>query len=303
MIRIRFFSSFCDSKIIPEKYERVHQLKEQSKSSYEKDYIFTNDDDFTHAILLNTPMPPELSKKIPKENVIGLAFEPPQFLGLTQVFINYAKETIGKYFIGYSTDIRLPKPFTERFGCMWNAIPPKLEEIPSPKPKCMSIMISNKISAPGHRYRHQLVQEILKTDLPIDIYGRGCQYYRTITDSRFKGEFTEIEPYLDYEYHIAIENFKTPHYFSEKIINPLVCHTTPIYWGCSAIEEYFNQDTQAVILLKGNLLEDIALLRKLCDKYSHNEYSIKLEQSKVFQVISIDTLIQKEWILPLKREP
>jgi hypothetical protein len=293
MIRIRFFSSFGNPRDVPAVYERVHLLKNLPDSMYEKEYIFTNEDDYTHAILLNTAMPTDL--KISKENVIGLAFEPPPFLGLTHSFLDYAKKYIGTYYIGHSREIGLTEPFEERFGCMWNATPPKLEDIPSsPKPKWMSIMISNKISAPGHKYRHQLVMEILKTDLPIDIYGRGCQYYDSVSDSRLKGEFTETEPYLEYDYHIAIENFKTSHYFSEKIVNSLICGATPIYWGATSIEEYFGN--QSVILLKGNVLEDIVLLQELYHRRELGEIPFKLHQYELLNRIGLDRLIQERFL-------
>ena len=34
--------------------------------------------------------------------------------------------------------------------------------------------------------------------------------------SQLKGDFVNHEPYLDYNFHIAIENIQSNHYFSEK---------------------------------------------------------------------------------------
>ena len=64
--------------------------------------------------------------------------------------------------------------------------------------------------------------------------------------------------YNDYKFHVCIENFSTPHYFSEKIINPLRCNTTPIYWGCKNIHSYFDD---AVINLTGDVGKDIEMLK------------------------------------------
>jgi type I restriction-modification system DNA methylase subunit len=61
---------------------------------------------------------------------------------------------------------------------MWYRTP--LKTIQPNKTKVMSIMISEKLNAPGHKYRHILVQEILKTNLPINIYGRGCELYKNV---------------------------------------------------------------------------------------------------------------------------
>ena len=95
---IKFFSSFATSEGCIEAYTRVHEL--HNDHDFNKTYKFTCNDDYTHAIILNTAMP---KLTIPKENVIGLAFEPIQFLGLTSVFIDYAINNISKYNIRGST--------------------------------------------------------------------------------------------------------------------------------------------------------------------------------------------------------
>ena len=260
MIKIKFFSSFCDSQNCMNVYERLCEVS--NIHNYNKDYTFTVNDDYTHAIIINTAMP--ILKSIPKKNVIGIAFEPLQFLGLTKEFIEYAKHKISKYFIG--DKINLPLPFIEHYGYMWHTTP--LTYVPEKK-NLMSIMISQKMNAPGHKYRHLLVQKILDMNLPIDIYGRGCMYYKVSGESatRIKGEFTEIEPYLSYKFHICIENYKTAHYFSEKITNPLLCNTIPIYLGCKNIDSYF-PDT--VIKLTEKIDDDIKLLIDIIN--NHEKY-------------------------------
>ena len=119
-------------------------------------------------------------------------------------------------------------------------------------------MVSQKNLAPGHKYRHELVSHILASNLPIDIMGRGCKYYPP--DSRIKGEFGHLEPYMLYKFHIAIENFQLNHYYSEKIMDPLFCGTTPVYLGCNNIDIYF---PGMVIKLSGDLKTDFALLKDI----------------------------------------
>jgi hypothetical protein len=126
-------------------------------------------------------------------------------------------------------------------------------------------MVSEKQFAPGHKYRHALIQNILHAGFPIDIYGRGTQlYYGPVSnrnnDRRLKGKFTDIEPYENYTFHICIENFQTNAYFSEKITNTLLCGATPIYWGCRKILDYFPAN---VIMLSGDIVKDMTLLRDI----------------------------------------
>jgi hypothetical protein len=269
--RIRIFSSFGKSENCKDIYERLCESTIIKNYGIDKDINITNDDDYTHVLILNTAMP-KLPSNIPKKNVIGLAFEPIVFLGLTEEFVNYAIKNIGKYFIG--DKMGLPEPFTEYFSFMWYN--PPLKQTPDKK-KLISMMVSEKTSEDGHKYRHALIQKILQTDLPIDIYGRGCQYYYHLNDPRIKGEFTESEPYNDYQFHICIENCISNHYFSEKIINPLLVNTTPIYIGCKNINNYF---PNMVISMMGNLSSDIELLCKITDNPELYKSSIDIEKVK-----------------------
>jgi hypothetical protein len=250
-----------------------------------------------------------LLKDIPKEHVIGLAYEPPFFLGLSVEFIEYAQKYIGKYYIGNKYD--LPEPFTESNAYVAYHSP--LTYLPT-KRNTMSIMVSTKNMAPGHKYRHFLVQRILSMNLPIDIYGRGCEYYKHMNanananelkmnmemnmlsyvpqnkiDSRIKGDFVDIEPYESYDFHIAIENFKTPHYFSEKIINPLLCSSTPVYWGCENITSYFPDN---VIVLSGNIDADIVMIENILRNPSQYKSKIDVDtiKNKVNLLKHLDTV-------------
>ena len=266
MYKIKVFCPFADSTKCKEIYERINFASELEFYGKNKSIVITDDDDYTHAIIINTIMP---QLKIPKQNVIGLAFEPIQFLGLTTSFVEYAQKYIGKYFIGDKHN--LPAPFIEHFGYMWHSRPPK--EI-TYKPNLMSIVVSEKQFAPGHIYRHKLVQQIIRKNLPIDIYGRGSNKY---SYSRTKGGFNDAEPYESYLFSVCIENFQCNHYFSEKIITPLLHNCMPVYLGCKNIDQYFDN----MINLSGNIDNDILLLTEIIKnpesyyKPTYNQKNIK----------------------------
>jgi hypothetical protein len=218
---------------------------------YNKQIYIVTDDSFTHAILINNATP---TLQIPKKNVIGLAYEPPAFLTLDEAFLTYAQKHISKYFIGDSS--QLSTPFINTYAFMWHITPPSLSVIPIKK-NIMSMMISYKTQAPGHFYRHQLVQSILNSNLNIHIYGNGCIFYSN--DSRLKGKFTDNEPYEYYDFHICIENYSLPDYTSEKYTNAILWGTTPIYWG--AKNPLFPEYT---IQLAGDVITDMRLLLTIC---------------------------------------
>jgi hypothetical protein len=216
--------------------------------------MFTTEENYTHAVIINQAMP---NLTVPRHCVIGLAFEPRPFLQLTPQFIHWAQRHVSVYHIGDASG--LPLPFREGFAFMWHL--PAISLTPPDRPRQFcSIMVSQKTFAIGHQYRHHLVKAILNSSLPIDIYGRGCRFYGN--DSRLKGEFEENERtmYENYHFHIAVENFSEPHYISEKILNPLICGTTPIYWGSPHIAEYFPDQ---VLTLTGNLSEDLQFIKKV----------------------------------------
>lgn len=225
---------------------------------YGKEFLFVFDDSYTHVIIINTAMPD--IGHIPKKNVIGLAWEPLQYLGITDKFLKYAQKHISVYCVGQKGT--LPSPFIEHFAFQEYT----LKSASELSRNIMSIMISQKVDAPGHIYRHELVCAILKSDLPIDIWGRGCKYYK-VNDPRLKGEFDDLKMYDGYTYHVCIENFKLPCYVSEKILNCLVMKTIPVYLGSPLMDKYS-------IRLSGSVDEDMKLLTQICRyKYTSRHLS------------------------------
>jgi hypothetical protein len=176
---------------------------------------------------------------------------------------------ISKYYIG--DKYNLPESFVEHFGYMWHSRPPK--EIIN-KPELISIVVSEKKSAPGHIYRHKLIEQIINLKLPIDIYGHGSKNY---SYNRIKGSFNDAEPYENYLYSICIENYQCNHYFSEKIITPLMYNCKPIYLGCNNIDMYFDN----IFKLSGNVNQDLLLLINIIKnpiqyyKSTYNKKNIK----------------------------
>ena len=48
-----------------------------------------------------------------------------------------------------------------------------------------------------------------------------------------------------YRYSVVIENVQERNYFSEKLIDALLCDTVPIYWGCPNLGDFI--DTGPII--------------------------------------------------------
>ncbi len=238
MIRVRFFSTFCSSETCMQIYESLYP-------DISSPVQYTFDENYTHAVIINTAMP---NLKIPKQKCIGIAFEPLVYLKISQQFIDYAKAHISIYYIGNSSG--LPLPFTNHYSFLWHVPIPKTIAI---KDKLMSIIYSNKKETFGQQYRHILVEKILELNLPIDIWGKGC----STKTHRIKGEFSQSEPYESYQFTIAIENVQESHYVSEKLTNALFYETTPIYYGARCVDWKFPNQ---FIRLFGDISKDINLI-------------------------------------------
>jgi len=281
-IKVKIFSDFCGSDICKKNFERTCKVDAIENYGIGKEIYITCDEDYTHAVILNKAMP---NLTIDKKNVLGLACEPLPFLSLTPQFIEYAKKHIGKYFIGDKSD--LGEPFLEHHGFMWFEHPFSNKKIE--KKKTMSIVFSEKNSAPGHKYRFELVSQIINNNLPVDIYGRGCNL---IPDHirNVKGIFDKTEPYDDYIFTIAVENFCSNEYFSEKIMTPIMCETIPIYLGCKNVERSIGD---RYIELSGRINEDIELIKKILENPDKYAREIKTTKDYIFDNLNFIKKIEK----------
>lgn len=283
MKRVKFFSNYCSDKQIYDNFFSCFKL--DRSNNYGIKYVLTHGDDYTHAVIINTAMP-VIKDGVPKENVIGVAYEPPVFLNASQEFVNYARKYISKYFIGSNNGLP-PDLFIEKYSYMF--YDSSLMSSIKPKSKVMSIIFSNKTVEVGHSYRHQLVREIIKyTNFPVDVYGIGCRYYTHLKDARFKGEFHGSEPYSEYLFHITIENVSIPEYFSEKILNALVSMTVPIYWGCKNIDNYFPGQ---MYKLSGVLADDMKLIFEICKNPMAYYNKIKIDVNEIKRKVDVENLI------------
>jgi GR25 family glycosyltransferase involved in LPS biosynthesis/tetratricopeptide (TPR) repeat protein len=268
----------------------MYMEHELSLLSYENKVVLTRQDNYTHAIIINT-CTPILKSKMKRENVIGLSHEPYDILfyrGNKETFISYAQAHIGKYFIGDKRD--LPSPFLEGQTFLVHNKPPPT--VLKKKSKFCSFVVSKNKSLGGNRYRHELVKAIIETtELPIDIYGYSCEEYSNVYkgDARVKHALEwkpdipfGTEPFEDYRFNICIENTASNHYFSEKIVNPLIYNTIPVYLGCKNIDDYLSKDTHC-IKLKGNVQDDIEILTDLFKNQDYFASSLSIDTEDILK--------------------
>ncbi len=100
------------------------------------------------------------------------------------------------------------------------------------KNKLISVFCSNKVFTEGHRARFNFCKT-LKSHFKdkLDWFGNGVR--------PIENKWDGVAPY---KYHISLENFRGDDYWTEKLMDPLMVLTHPIYCGATNIDQYFTKN-------------------------------------------------------------
>ncbi len=105
------------------------------------------------------------------------------------------------------------------------------------KTKEICIIASDATWLQGHKDRFAFVNKLIGHFKDrIDVYGRGFNQF----DCKY-------EILKNYKYSVCIENSSLPDYFTEKINECYLAEVFPIYFGCTNIEDYYEQDAFVLI--------------------------------------------------------
>ncbi|HEY9038818.1 MAG TPA: glycosyltransferase family 10 [Roseovarius sp.] len=126
----------------------------------------------------------------------------------------------------------IPNGYFFPFGSTWVA---NWRDLDCSKTRMTSLIASSKRSQEGHVLRHEIVRWAAEEGLDLDVMGRG-----------YKPFGAKAEGLAPYRYSVVIENVREPNYFTEKLVDAILCQTVPIYWGCPNIGDFF--DTSAMII-------------------------------------------------------
>lgn len=146
---------------------------------------------------------------------------------------NYSRELASKFDVVLTFDeqlLKLGPPFKAfYYGTSWINYGRPMPEVVFQKSKLCSFIGSVEHGDTfGYSFRKSVVEwAVTKSDM--ELWGRGL--------SPFETKDQVISPY---QFSIAMENMQHNYYFTEKLIDCFVTDTVPIYWGCSAIDEFFD---------------------------------------------------------------
>jgi hypothetical protein len=93
----------------------------------------------------------------------------------------------------------------------------------TPKVKLVSLVLSEKTEATGHKLRHLIAKEFGDR---IDVIGSGSPTGRYVN---------KYDALADYAYTICVESEKLNWFFNDKLVDAWAMRTIPLYWGCPEI--------------------------------------------------------------------
>lgn len=137
----------------------------------------------------------------------------------------------------------------------------------------ISIVASPKRDTDGHRLRHQVIEWARQNEAPLTAFGRQ---YQKLDEKR--------DAHERFPFSVVIENSRTSNYFTEKLIDSLVCHSLPIYWGAPEIAEYF--DPRGLLICES--FEDLVANIEACDEKLYQERLPYLEANRLRAMHYVD---------------
>ncbi|KUJ73375.1 hypothetical protein AVO45_14930 [Ruegeria marisrubri] len=159
----------------------------------------------------------------------------------------------------------LPNAVFLPYGTTWV---PEWRDLSLEKTKSCSLIASAKRDTTGHQLRHAIVEWVRETGQEVDIMGRGYTPFERKADG--------LAPY---RFSVVIENVQEPNYFSEKLIDAILCNTVPIYWGCPNIEQFL--DTTGMILCNSE-----ADIRRAVEMVSVEDFEKRLPHIQAIQPVA-----------------
>ncbi len=171
-------------------------------------------------------------------------------------------------------------PLNRSFRWTYNV----LQAMPAPaKTKDMSIIMSNLAYMPNHLKRlHFLSCLRERFGEKVDVFGRGHNFMP------YKDDVL-----LPYRFHICIENCVTPDLWTEKLADPFLGWSIPVYAGCPNLNQYF-PDGSFIKLdiddVEGSLMTISLLLDNAQTEYERRLGALQMARKRVMHDYNIAEL-------------
>lgn len=172
---------------------------------------------------------------------------------------------------------RIPNGIFLPFGTTWV---PEWQDLDTTKRANISLVASQKRDLDGHKLRHEIAEWSIQSGMDVALIGRG-----------YKPFSHKSEGLAPYRFSIVIENVREKNYFTEKLIDAVLCETVPIYWGCPNIDKFL--DTSGMIICES--ADDLKMAIRNADASIYEKYlpSIRAIKKKAAHWADLETRAAK----------
>lgn len=185
--------------------------------------------------------------------------EPNEYFGIHDFAI--ANQNLFSFILTWDDKVlnNVPHSMLFPFGNIW--ITPEQYSKQHEKRFEVSHLCGKLLKTYGHSLRHELLARKNEIKIPTNFYDVYGDRYN-IDDARKGKEFI----FGNSQFGVVIENTSHRGYFTEKITDCFALKTIPLYWGCSNITDFFNEDG----MIRFNNVDDlIYIVNNLDENYYH----------------------------------
>lgn len=167
---------------------------------------------------------------------------------------------------------------------IWNA--EMKEDLYEHKTENISILCSDKIMCPLHRFRLELARKCKREQLA-HTFGKfdGGSYVKSVDECLDRFRFS-----------VVIENDITDYYFSERLTSCFAAQTIPVYLGARKIADFFNPDG-IIFLPEGDLEQAVAVLAQ-CTKevYEERKAAVLDNYNRVQEYVNMQDYLYEHYL-------
>lgn len=221
-MRVRLHASWCDDATIREAFNRATPLGDYRW----KDLRLTLEDDYDWFVIFNHPSHTDFD---PRKAVI---FQSEPRISRQRLAYEFGSRMEGCRLIDTDSHFNLDKWYLERsYADLMR---------PIAKTQQLSAVVSASSWLPRHRQRLDFALRVLPTVVDdLDHYGRGLP-----RAAHVRGEVADkADALLPYRYTFNAENSLEPNYFTEKILDAILCECLCFYDGCPNLEAFLDPET------------------------------------------------------------
>lgn len=175
----------------------------------------------------------------PPENTVFITVEPSSIKSYEPAFLNQFGHILTgheAWSIDHPGTIRSQpalKWFYGNGGDTLKLFDAMIAEKPPHKTREISTVCSSKRQKHTlHRKRYDFTHKIHTAMPQLDVFGHGVRPMRDKAEA--------LDPY---RYHIAIENHRCEHHWTEKVSDAFLGWTLPFYYGCTNLKDYFPEES------------------------------------------------------------